>query len=93
MQLIITSLCVISILFIIFSIYLLFENRSLSNNVKFLHDQCEFGLDLINRTILSDDIIESSINTVCEAYGIEEGDLRDYISRRQNENSTVTHNK
>lgn len=93
MKTLITALCVIAILFIIFSLYLLFENRDLRNDVQFLHDQCEVRQDLIDRTILSDDLIESSIDTVCEAYKIEKGDLKNYICRRQNADSSIVNNK
>lgn len=93
MKTLIAALCVIAILFIMFNLYLLLKTRDLRNDVQFLHDQCEVRQDLIDRTILSDDLIESSIDTVCEAYKIEKGDLKNYISRRQNANGTVTDNK
>ena len=40
---------------------------------------------LFEKVICNDDIVEEAFTTLSEAYGISEGDLRDYISRRQNE--------
>ena len=38
----------------------------------------------INNVILNDDLVESSIETICMAYGIEAGDLKNYICKEQN---------
>lgn len=37
----------------------------------------------INNVILNDDLVESSIETICMAYGIEVGDLKNYICKEQ----------
>lgn len=37
----------------------------------------------INNVILNDDLVESSIETICMAYGIETGNLKNYICKEQ----------
>lgn len=41
---------------------------------------------MIERLILDDDIVESSFYTIATRYGIEEGDLRNYICEVQKKN-------
>ena len=36
----------------------------------------------IYNIVLNDDLIEGSISTLCAAYNIEEGDLKDFISKK-----------
>ena len=39
---------------------------------------------LYNDLVLNDDLIDSSIKIISQAYKIEEGDLRNFIARKQN---------
>ena len=47
------------------------------------HKRVVYLEGLLVKILSSDDIVEESIATVATAYGIEEGDLRDYISKQQ----------
>ena len=45
----------------------------------------EYYRSHLQNVINNDTIVDESFATIAEAYGVEEGDLRNYISRRQNE--------
>ena len=47
------------------------------------HKRVLYLENLLIKMLSSDDVVEESIATVATAYGIEEGDLRDYISNKQ----------
>lgn len=50
--------------------------KSMGKRIDYYHK-------VLERVIMNDDIIDSSFSTLSEAYGIEEGDLRNYISKKQ----------
>lgn len=45
-------------------------------------NRTKYYRELLIKILANDDIIQESIATVCAAYGIEEGDLLNWISKR-----------
>lgn len=48
----------------------------------------EYYHDMLQKIINNDSLIDESYATLATAYGIEEGDIRDFIVRRQDELTT-----
>ena len=73
------AILIISILCVALSVILLIDHRELEQTKQAL----DYYRSRLLKMVANDTLVKESIEIICEAYHVEEGDLRNYISEYQ----------